>query len=132
MVKLLNINIYKVKGDGYMKVTEENIKSLGDLYIKSLLEDLLKRMTEERKKLASLCSDDEEEERDEESKEETSNLKKVWYIIIDNDGEFDGIVHKTSKELDIRCFKGQIIEVFDNYADANKKRKSLLDDDLDL
>lgn len=56
---------------------------------------------------------------------ETPKSGKVWYVVLDEEGEFDGLVHKTSKALDIREFKGKSLEVFDNYSDANARRKEL-------
>jgi hypothetical protein len=63
----------------------------------------------------------------EETKEavEKTESTTIWYLVLDEDGEFDGVVHKTSKPLDIREFIGRSLEVFDNYKEANEKRKEL-------
>lgn len=63
----------------------------------------------------------------EETKEEVNETKSttIWYLVLDEDGEFDGVVHKTSKPLDVREFIGRSLEVFDNYKEANEKRKEL-------
>lgn len=63
----------------------------------------------------------------EETKEIVEKAKSttIWYLVLDEDGEFDGVVHKTSKPLDVREFIGKSLEVFDNYKEANEKRKEL-------
>lgn len=107
-----------------MKTTEKQIEDLAGLLVGALLADLLGDATEKKEKTPCSCLE-------EEDKVETPKVGKVWYVVVDGEGEFDGVVHKTSKALDIREFKGKTIEVFDNYAGANKRRNQLLDDDLD-
>ena len=107
-----------------MKTTEKKIEDLAGLIIGALLANLLDDATEEKEKTPCSCLG-------EEDKVETPKVGKVWYVVVDSEGEFDGAVHKTSKVLDIREFKGKTIEVFDNYAGANKRRNQLLDNDLD-
>ena len=57
----------------------------------------------------------------EETKEEVNETKSTttWYLVLDEDGD------KTSKPLDVREFIGKSLEVFDNYKEANEKRKEL-------
>ena len=107
-----------------MKTTEKQIEDLAGLVVGALLEDLLGGATNKKEETSCSCLG-------EEDKVETPKVGKVWYVVVDGEGEFDGVVHKTSKVLDIREFKGKTIEVFDNYAGANKRRNQLLDDDLD-
>lgn len=106
-----------------MKTTEKQIKDLVGLVVGSLLADLLGSVTKEKEKTPCSCFG-------EEDKVETPKVGKVWYVVVDSEGEFDGVIHKTSKVLDIREFKGKTIEVFDNYSEANKRRNHLLDEDL--
>lgn len=107
-----------------MKTTEKQIEDLAGLVVGALLADLLGGATNKKEETPCSCLG-------EEDKVETPKVGKVWYVVVDNEEEFDGMVHKTSKALDIREFKGKIIEVFDNYAEANKRRNQLLDEDLD-
>ena len=107
-----------------MKITEKQIEYLSEILAEALLVDLLDGATKGKENTP--CS-----YLGEEDKVETPKVGKVWYIVVDNKGEFDGVVHKTSKALDIREFKGKTIEVFDNYSEANKRRNQLLDEDLD-
>lgn len=107
-----------------MKTTEKQIEDLAGLVVGALLADLLGDAKKKEENIP--CS-----YLGEEDKVETPKVGKVWYVVVDGEGEFDGVVHKTSKALDIREFKGKTIEVFDNYAGANKRRNQLLDDDLD-
>ena len=107
-----------------MKTTEKQIEDLAGLVVGALLADLLGGATKEKENTPCSCLG-------EEDKVETPKVGKVWYVVVDGEGEFDGVVHKTSKVLDIREFKGKTIEVFDNYSEANKRRNQLLDEDLD-
>ena len=106
-----------------MKTTEKRIKDLTELIVGSLLIDLLEGKDIKEEIPCSYLG--------EEDKVETPKVGKVWYVVVNGEGEFDGVVHKTSKVLDIREFKGKTIEVFDNYLEANKRRNQLLDEDLD-
>lgn len=106
-----------------MKTTKKQIEDLAELVVGALLADLLGDAT--KKEENTPCS-----YLGEEDKVETPKVDKVWYVVVDSEGEFDGVVHKTSKALDIREFKGKTIEVFDNYSEANKRRNQLLDEDL--
>lgn len=111
-----------------MKITKQQEGQIGDfvrLVTEVLLEDLLGGVTEKKEKTPCSFSG-------EGIKNETLSLDKVWYLVVDNENEFDGIVHKTSKALDIRDFKGKTIEVFDNYSEANKRRNQLLEEDMYL
>lgn len=107
-----------------MKTTEKQIEDLAGLVVGALLAHLLGGATNKKEETPCSCLG-------EEDKVETPKVGKVWYVVVDNEGEFDGMVHKTSKALDIREFKGKTIEVFDNYSEANKRRNQLLDEDLD-
>lgn len=106
-----------------MKTTEKQIEDLAGILAGALLANLLGDAT--KKEENTPCS-----YLGEEDKVETPKVGKVWYVVVDSEGEFDGVVHKTSKVLDIREFKGKTIEVFDNYSEANKRRNQLLDEDL--
>lgn len=105
-----------------MKTTEKQIEDLAEILVGALLADLLCGATKKEENTPCSCLG-------EEDKVETPKVGKVWYVVVDGEGEFDGIVHKTSKVLDIREFKGKTIEVFDNYSEANKRRNSLLDEE---
>lgn len=105
-----------------MKTTEKQIEDLAGIIVGALLADLLGGATKKEENTPCFCLG-------EEDKVETPKVGKVWYVVVDGEGEFDGVVHKTSKALDIREFKGKAIEVFDNYSEANKRRNQLLDEE---
>ena len=102
---------------------EVNLEDLVSIIATALVEDLLKENGIDGKGTLSYG----EKEEKEETKEIVEKAKSttIWYLVLNEDGEFDGVVHKTSKPLDVREFIGRSLEVFDNYKEANEKRKEL-------
>lgn len=99
---------------------ELTLEDLASIIAAALVEDLLKENGVVGKDECSCVDKKETQETVEKTKPTT-----IWYLTLGEDGEFDGVVHKTSKPLDVREFVGSTLEVFDNYKDANEKRKEL-------
>ena len=99
---------------------ELTLEDLASIIAAALVEDLLKENGVVGKDECS-CVDKKETQKTVEKTKPTT----IWYLTLGEDGEFDGVVHKTSKPLDVREFVGSTLEVFDNYKDANEKRKEL-------
>jgi len=99
------------------------LEDIANVIATALVEDLLKENGIDGKRTLSYG----EKEEVQETKETVEKTKSttIWYLVLDEDGEFDGVVHKTSKPLDVREFIGRSLEVFDNYKEANEKRKEL-------
>jgi len=102
---------------------EVNLEDLVSIIATALVEDLLKENGIDGKGTLSYGEKEEVQETKEAVEKTTSTT--IWYLVLDEDGEFDGVVHKTSKSLDVREFIGRSLEVFDNYKEANEKRKEL-------
>ncbi len=102
---------------------ELTLEDLASIIATALVEDILKENGIDGKGTLSYG----EKEEVQETKETVEKTKSttIWYLVLDEDGEFDGVVHKTSKPLDVREFIGRSLEVFDNYKEANEKRKEL-------
>ena len=96
------------------------LEDIASVIATALVEDLLKENGIDGKGTLSYGEKEEIKETVEKTKSTT-----IWYLVLDEDGEFDGVVHKTSKPLDVREFIGRSLEVFDNYKEANEKRKEL-------
>lgn len=99
---------------------EVNLEDLVSIIATALVEDLLKENGIDGKGTLSYGEKEETKEAVDKTKSTT-----IWYLVLDEDGEFDGVVHKTSKPLDVREFIGRSLEVFDSYKEANEKRKEL-------
>lgn len=102
---------------------EVNLEDLVSIIATALVEGLLKENGIDGKGTLSYGEKEEVQETKEAVEKTTSAT--IWYFVLDEDGEFDGVVHKTSKPLDVREFIGKSLEVFDNYKEANEKRKEL-------
>lgn len=96
------------------------LEDIASVIATALVKDLLKENGIDGKGTLSYG----EKEEIKETVEKTESTT-IWYLVLDEDGEFDGVVHKTSKPLDVREFIGRSLEVFDNYKEANEKRKEL-------
>ena len=104
-----------------MKETKElTLEDLVGVIATALVREILKENGIDGKGTLSYGEKEETKEIVEKAKSTT-----IWYLVLDEDGEFDGVVHKTSKPLDVREFIGRSLEVFDNYKEANEKRKEL-------
>ena len=96
------------------------LEEVANIIAAAIVEDLLRESDIVGKDECSCVEKQETQETVEKTKPTT-----IWYLTLGEDGEFDGVVHKTSKPLDVREFIGRSLEVFDNYKEANEKRKEL-------
>ena len=107
-----------------MKETKElTLEDLVSIIATALVKDMLKENGIDEERTLSYGKKEEVQE----TKETVEKTKSttIWYLVLDEDGEYDGVVHKTSKPLDVREFIGKSLEVFDSYKEANEKRKEL-------